>query len=181
MEAVAAFDSFIEMRRNRRYSLRSPVRFVYASHTGSLQNGEGSTRDISGFGIYVLSSSLPSVGALIQLEVLLPNLEDIAPGLRLCGEGKVLRCDIRDDKATWTPAGGFAASVQFYTKGSDLKLSNFEMSGQIVESKTHEQARTVRRISFGKQGLVRRMKYLSFRSLSPQCLPAQCVALDLCL
>jgi hypothetical protein len=129
MKAASAYDKYIEMRRNRRYPLHAPVRFVYASHTGSLQNGEGSTRDISGFGIYVLSNAPPSVGALIQLDVLLPNLEDIAPGMRLCGEGKVLRCDIRDAKDTCTTEGGFAASVQFYPKVSDLNLSNFEMSG----------------------------------------------------
>jgi hypothetical protein len=135
------------------------------------QNGEGSTRDINVSGVCVLADPSPPVGALLQLDILLPNLEDMTPGMHLYGEGRVLRCEPRGAKDTGATESILATSVQFYTKASELNLSHFESSGQVVEAKIYEQARTVRRISFGMPSLVRKKRCPSFRSL---------VALNMC-
>jgi hypothetical protein len=168
MKAGIAYARAIELRKTNRYRLSASVRFGWASHDGLPQYGEGSTRDINISGVYVLSDALPPLGSLIQLDILLPNLKGTAPGMRLYGEGRVFRCEPRGAKDTGATENGFAASVQFYPAPSELKLSRFESSGQVVEAKIHEHARTVRDISFGAPALLRKKK--SFRSLATQSL-----------
>jgi hypothetical protein len=152
MKAALALDRTMELRRNKRYILSAPVRFAWASHGGSIHNGEGITRDINEFGAYVLTDNLPSVGALIDLDVLLPNREDFAPGMRLYGEGKVIRCEPNGNKDTGTREGGFAASVQFYPEPSEVALLHLERSEQIVEGISGRE-RTERRFSSVIQAL----------------------------
>ena len=65
-------------------------------------------------GVYVLTDSLPPVGALVQLDILLPKLGDPGFGMSLAGEGVVLRVEPQVSQGTEGKAAGFAASVQFY-------------------------------------------------------------------
>ena len=51
---------------------------------------------------------LPPAGVRLQLDILLPKLDESGPGLRLNGEGVVLRTCAEGTER------GFAASVQFY-------------------------------------------------------------------
>ena len=52
-------------------------------------------RDINTFGVYVLTDSLPPVGARVQMEIMLPTLTDTGSGMHLQGEGVVLRREPR--------------------------------------------------------------------------------------
>ena len=99
------------------------------------------------------------------------NFPGVTPGMHLNGEGRVLRCEPRCAKDTGATESVLATSVQFYPKASELNLSHFESSGQVVEAKIYEQVRTVRRISFGMPSLVRKKRCPSFQSL---------VALNMC-
>jgi len=166
MKAAIAYARSTELRKTNRYRMNASVRFAWASHDGLLQYGEGSTRDINVSGVYVLSGELPPLGALVQLDIVLPNFENTARGMCLSGEGRVIRCELRDTRNTGAAEGGFAASVQFYPALSESKFSHFESAGQVVETKVYEHARTVRNISFGTPTLIRKKKSLSSRSLS---------------
>ena len=70
--------SIVELRKSNRYALRVPVLFEWAPQNGEPQSGRGVTRDINTFGVYIMTDALPPVGALVQMDILLPKLE--APG-----------------------------------------------------------------------------------------------------
>jgi hypothetical protein len=181
MKAAIAYARSTELRKTNRYRMNASVRFAWASHDGLLQYGEGSTRDINVSGVYVLSGGLPPLGALVQLDIVLPNFENTARGMCLSGEGRVIRCELRDAKDSGAAEGGFAASVQFYPALSDSKFSRFESSGQVLETAVYHLVRTVRNISFGTPTLIRKKKSLSLRSLAAQSFLIAGLASTFCL
>ena len=65
----------IELRNAKRYRLSAPALFLWALQDGRPQSGQGVTRDINTFGVYVLTDALPPVGALVQMEIALPRLK----------------------------------------------------------------------------------------------------------
>ena len=103
--------------------------FFWAPQTGPPQSGEGMTRDVNTTGVYVKAEETPPVGALVQMDIMLPNLAPSGPGLHLTAEGVVLRVDQRGAKCAGTNGGGFAASVQFYPEPSESALSHIRNSG----------------------------------------------------
>lgn len=117
----------IELRRSIRYRLSAPALFMWAPKDGKPRSGKGVTRDINTLGVYVQTDAMPPVGARVQMEIVLPKLKDAGPGMRLEGEGIVLRCN-RGDAAKC----GFAASVQFYPEATDAVLSQLRASGQVA-------------------------------------------------
>jgi len=121
--------SVIELRKANRYRLSAPAVFLWAPQGGKPQKGQGVTRDINASGVYILADQLPPVGALVQLEVLLPKLEHPGFGMSLAGEGVVLRVEPRGSHGEGTSEGGFAASVQFYPEAAASALSRLEPSG----------------------------------------------------
>ena len=108
----------IELRKARRYTVSAPTLFMWAPQDGKPQSGSGVTRDITAFGVYVVTDALPPVGARVQIEIALPKLTEKSSGMQLHGEGVVLRSD--SGVAT---ERGFAASAQFYPETSDVVLS----------------------------------------------------------
>jgi hypothetical protein len=121
--------SVIELRKAKRYRLSAPAFFLWAPQGGKPQSGRGVTRDINASGVYILADDLPPVGALVQLDILLPKLEDPGFGMSLAGEGVVLRVEPRGSQGAGTSKAGFAASVQFYPEASASVLSRLETSG----------------------------------------------------
>ena len=121
--------SAIELRKTKRYQLSAPALFLWAPQEGKPQSGQGATRDINASGVYVLADDLPPVGALVQLDILLPKLGDPGFGMSLAGEGVVLRVEPRGSRGADTSKGGFAASVQFYPEAAASALSRLETSG----------------------------------------------------
>jgi hypothetical protein len=118
----------IELRKSKRYPLNAPVLFLWAPHEGKARSGQGVTRDINASGVYVLTDVLPPVGALVQLDILLPKLEDPGFGMSLAGEGVVLRVEPQSAQGAGTSGAGFAASMQFYPEDTASVLSRLETS-----------------------------------------------------
>jgi hypothetical protein len=104
----------VELRKTNRYRLSAPAIFWWARPDGQSQGSEGVTRDLSTAGVFVVAGLCPPVGARVQLDILLPRMNDTAVGVRLHGEGLVLRVERGGTTTT-----GFAASVQFYPEAPD--------------------------------------------------------------
>lgn len=66
------------------------------------------TRDVSTAGAFVTASPCPPVGARVEIDILLPSINGTGVGVRLHGEGTVLRVDRSNSKPT-----GFAVAGQF--------------------------------------------------------------------
>ena len=98
----------IELRKTKRYPVSAPTLFMWAPANGKPQSAQGVTRDIHTFGVYVKTNAVPPLGALVQMEIVLPKLGDDSPGMRLQGEG------------------GFAASAQFYPEAAEAVLSQIK-------------------------------------------------------
>lgn len=126
IESGDHMQSVIELRKTRRYRLSAPALFLWAPHEGKPKSGQGVTRDINASGVYVLTDVLPPVGALVQLDILIPKLGDHGFGMSLAGEGVVLRVE---PQGAGTSEAGFAASVQFYPEETASVLSRLETSG----------------------------------------------------
>jgi hypothetical protein len=116
----------VELRKAKRYRLSAPALFMCAPQDGESQSGKGVTRDINAFGVYVLTDTLPSVGARVQLDILLPKLEDPGFGMSLAGEGVVVRVEPSDSQGGDNSESGFAASTQFYPEETASVLSRVE-------------------------------------------------------
>lgn len=82
----------VELRRIRRYKVQAPVFFSWKDSEGGSQAAEGMTRDISTQAVFVLARNCPAAGNQLRINVLLPSLSK-KPGVRLRGEGVVLRVD----------------------------------------------------------------------------------------
>lgn len=116
----------MELRKNRRYRLSAQPLFMSALRKGTSQNDKGVTRDINASGVHVLMDALPSVGALVQLDILLPKPEDPGYGMSLAGEDLVLRADPHGSQGVGLNAAGFAASVHFSPEETASTLSLLE-------------------------------------------------------
>lgn len=104
----------MQPRKTTRYQLTSPATYWWGPKGGQRIANRGVTRDISTAGVFIFAQEQPPVGARIELEILLPSLENIGPGVRLYGEGLVLRVERENHNNT-----GFAASVEFAPETCD--------------------------------------------------------------
>ena len=93
----------MELRRYDRYRLGAPAVFSWEAD-GVKCEENGTTRDISTTGIYLLAASCPPEGITVQVLVSLPSLHPSRPGWRLETEGKVVRVESRNGGGK----GGFA-------------------------------------------------------------------------
>lgn len=111
--------------------MNAPVQFTWVGHDGEPKTGRGVTRDVTTFGAYIVADALPSVGALMQLEIALPKVAQSPSGMCLHGEGVVLRTESSASvPRTGAGHGGFAATMQFYPESTDSVASHFENSVQ---------------------------------------------------
>lgn len=76
-------------------------------------------------GAYINTAEPPPVGALVQMDIMLPNLSG-GPGVHFDGEGVVLRVEPPNAKTTSASESGFAVSVQFYLESSESVLSHLK-------------------------------------------------------
>lgn len=98
------------MRAHNRYPVRAPVFFSWkelkaGNGNAHRRRGEGTTRDISPAGLYVWSEEAPPAGIELQVEVLLPKIDDVAQPLRFEGRGWVTRVESKPGER---PRIGFA-------------------------------------------------------------------------
>jgi hypothetical protein len=132
IESDGHVHSIVEQRKSNRYALRAPVLFEWAPQNEEPQSGRGVTRDINTFGVFIVTDTLPPVGALVQMDILLPKLEAPGFGMSLAGEGMVLRVESSGSERGSTNEPGFAASVQFYPETAESTLSHLETFGRVV-------------------------------------------------
>jgi hypothetical protein len=130
LEMCCMKSSRVAVRIANRYLLRAPAFFVWMDHDGTMQRGEGITVDISACGVFVISDTLPLAGAMVQVDIVLPNLEGSGPGSLLCGEGRVLRVERGEARR------GFAATVQFSPQAYDKSSLTRKRNG--VERRQEE-------------------------------------------
>ena len=95
----------MDKRKSLRYQVALPAKFAWSDAHRIKQRRQGTTRDISTFGVSVLSADVPAVGSVVDLEIELP-LGSAGRRLEMHAQGRVLRSGIggADGKR-----GGFAA------------------------------------------------------------------------
>ena len=104
----------MELRKSRRYCLSAPAFYCWERADGILHEAQGTIRDISSRGVFVIAEALPPPGAHLELNVYLPSLSGTPRSVQLTGEGTVLRVG-----RAGVGQAGFAAEVLFHTESSD--------------------------------------------------------------
>lgn len=105
--SIRAMRNIMEQRESVRFHLRLPVIFRWIDDLGGKQHNGGFTRDISKDGLFVYSPIPPPPGVTVEVEVMLPPLEEAGHGVRLQSEGTVLRIERKGEHT------GFAATGEF--------------------------------------------------------------------
>jgi PilZ domain len=80
-----------ELRKANRYQLAVPVFVSWRHADGTFSRLAGITRDISMRGISFLAADTVEVGTFIELNVYLPSLHCQERGMKVHGEGTVVR------------------------------------------------------------------------------------------
>ncbi len=111
------------LRKAKRYPMNAAVTFCWDPGDGVLQEGRGTTLDISSCGVFVISDVLPRAGGRLELEIDLRPTGRDSRLVRFHGEGKVVRTISQGSES------GFAAEVLFQTEGLDSPV--FEYGGAI--------------------------------------------------
>lgn len=104
----------VERRKLCRYHISAPATFKWQYSDGSWHEAGGVTRDISGNGVFILTSAVPLPGALIDIVVKMPGLGGDRVAVPLHGLGTVLRAQRAGDEP-W----GFAADIVFHPEKSN--------------------------------------------------------------
>lgn len=102
------------LRQENRYQLTAPVSYWWSCSKGQIREGSGVTRNISQAGVLVVTNECPPAGTPIQIAVFLPRLQGEGHGMKLHGEGTVLRVEDAEASAAKKGAESFAAAVRFY-------------------------------------------------------------------
>ena len=114
-------DQPMEMRKEMRYRMDAPTLFSWKNGHKKRRRGEGITRDISGFGAFILTPTCPPVNVPIQMEVLLPSLSGQKAVIRVRGTARVLRVEHQSDGKT---ENGFAVVSEDFTQWSLAKIKD---------------------------------------------------------
>lgn len=109
-------------RKSMRYPVRERVSFWWKEENGNQRQGEGTSRDISETGAFVLTPDCPPVGAEVELSIFFSLLTDAAQPLRMELEGQVLRVE-------QTCAGRGSSGFAVLTKGG-IYNENAESDGE---------------------------------------------------
>ncbi len=101
----------VEQRNIKRYYVQAPTLFSWKNTDAKVHTAEGTTRDISMQGLFVTAHECPPAGNHLTIEILLPSLLGGRPGVRLKGDGVVLRVD--------QPHAGFAVAARLRSGSRD--------------------------------------------------------------
>ena len=102
------------MRKEVRYKIAALATFWWSYQGGTASAGQGVTQDISQGGVWVVSDTAPPPGSRIQMTVTLPRIEGSRYGMRLAGDGVVVRSESFEGAKEHNGPPGFGASIQFY-------------------------------------------------------------------
>ena len=108
----------MDRRQHERYNVEARLRFSWKTSKGTSRRGEGVLRNISGGGVFVVTTKLPPEGTNIQFNT---SLEYFVAGSRLLirGVAQVVRVALSTSAESRT---GFGAAI------TALKLRNDEAS-----------------------------------------------------
>jgi len=109
----------VVLRKAKRYPMSAAVSFCWDPGDGILQEGQGTTVDVSSRGVFVLTDSAPRVGGRLELEVYLNSPGRESKLVRFWGAGKVVRTLKKGRES------GFAAEVLFKTQDPDDHFSEY--------------------------------------------------------
>jgi PilZ domain len=104
---IRAIGDAMHQRESVRFHIRLPVIFRWNDEQGGRQQNGGFTHDISTGGLFVYSPMPPPSGVCVELEVMLPPLEESGHGVRLRSEGRVLRIERTGERAGFAATGDF--------------------------------------------------------------------------
>ncbi len=116
------------LRHANRYEVTAPVSYWWSSPKGPVHSAAGETRNISHSGVLVAAGECPPIGSAIQMTIQLPRLRGGGFGMKLQGEGMVLRIENAGTTTESKPVSVFAASVMFYFETSE-KSEQPDVSG----------------------------------------------------
>jgi len=110
------------LRKEHRYTIAAKVWFNWQTEDGRWLEGVGTTRDMSGSGLFVLTDTAPVAGASITVMVVVPALKMIQRPITFHGHGRVVRIE---SQADWV--FGFAAAITFddtnnYCSSEEVRL-----------------------------------------------------------
>ena len=108
----------MERRKSRRYLLSVPAFCWWRHADGETRVTQGTTRNLSHRGAFIISESLPSPGVHVEVDVYLPSVGLTPRSVQLHGEGTVLRVS-----QAGSGQSGFAAEMVFSTEGSDAAIT----------------------------------------------------------
>jgi len=83
----------VDQRQNKRYQLKTAVKFSWESPQDGICRSEGFTRDISPSGVFVLTGERLPLGTTVKLEVALPSPRKEASGAFLRTRGHIVRSE----------------------------------------------------------------------------------------
>ena len=116
------------LRKERRYTITAKVWFNWQNEEGRWREGVGTTRDISGNGLFVLAETVPVAGASIRFMVVMPALNVVRRLIAFHGHGKVVRIE---SAAGWVV--GFAAAVTFDDTNSNWNSDEVRLDEELFE------------------------------------------------
>ena len=109
-------------RKAMRYPVKAPVFFRWKDADGHEHQGEGSSRNISETGAFVLTAASPPPGADIELRISFPAVPDAMTTVPMQIDGRVLRVE---QIAAGREIGGFAfLTKQVIYLGHDESTGN---------------------------------------------------------
>ena len=103
-EIAARGEHMAELRHAVRYPIKAPVVFAWQGPAGWLR-GDGITRDISGNGAYIRTSTCPPIEVTVELEIFLPPIVVGGKSMTVATTGQVVRVE---QPAASEARGGFA-------------------------------------------------------------------------
>lgn len=103
-EIAAKGEHVAELRHAVRYPIKAPVVFAWQGPVGWLK-GDGTTRDISGKGAYIRTSTCPPTGVTVEIEIFLPPIAVGGKSMTVATTGQVVRVE---QPAASETHGGFA-------------------------------------------------------------------------
>ena len=104
---IRAIGDAMHQRESVRFHIRLPVIFRWNDEQRGRQQNGGFTHDISTGGLFVYSNIPPPSGVTVELEVMLPPLEESGHGVRLRSEGRVLRTERKGEHTGFAATGDF--------------------------------------------------------------------------
>jgi len=105
--SIRAIGEAVQQRESVRFHLRLPVIFRWNDEQAGRQQNGGFTRDISTGGLFVYSPIPPPPDVTVEVEVMLPPLEESGHGVRLRSQGRVLRIERKGEHTGFAATGDF--------------------------------------------------------------------------